>query len=98
MNTLPESIVGKLPPGVMRCTACVKTHLAPRKVSDPADERRQPRTRTMMEISGCSNCGHIMRLNPHRDLTRAEAAELAASPDFPRVRAVVDAAVKHLVG
>jgi hypothetical protein len=98
MSTLPEMIVGKLPDGVLRCAACGKTHLAPSKVSDPANGRRQPRTRTMMEISGCINCGHIMRLNPHRDLTRAEAAELAASPDFPRVRAVVDAAVKHLMG
>jgi hypothetical protein len=97
MNTLPQLIVGKLPPGWVRCV-CGDRLPPPTGAALEWIGTQRKRTGLSFVFGNCMRCGHIMHWPPYRDLTRAEAAELAASPDFPRVRAVVGAAVKHLVG
>lgn len=87
MKTLPKLPPGELPEGVTPCTACGALGRSYQK-------RRAEHPRLRFQISGCRDCGHIMRLLPNltcRDLTRAEAAELAESPDFRRMRQYVDA-------
>jgi hypothetical protein len=94
---LPELIVGELPEGYAQCVCGIR--LPPPSV-DQLEWIGTQRKRTGLSFTfgSCVGCGHIIHWPPYRDLTRAEAAELAASPDFPRVRAVVEAAVKHLMG
>lgn len=91
----------EMPEGCAVCTACGHVFCLGRvwrRETTPARMHRQPRV--SFNIAGCKECGHIMRnvSDKLRDLTRAEADELAASPDFPRVRERVLEAVGHLIG
>lgn len=74
--------------GSYRCPACKGIVEGGRTVKVKGTSPRQPKG-ISFRIGGCGQCGHIVRHDAGsdpRDLTRAEAAELAASPDFLRVR------------
>lgn len=87
-----------------RCTACGATTANDRvrhySHPDVRAIKRSIQQRLSFRLDGCTVCGHIMAIDQGdwRDLTRAEADELAAHPDFPRVRDRVLEAVGHLVG